>query len=114
MQLGKSEIKTLTDKITLMEPVDMARKKKAGVIKVTVEILPRTEFQEALTSLTDKELVKRLVTNIESADEKTQVPPYTADLIDEVYEIEWQFVPIRDWVVRANSESIAGLLRVKN
>ena len=54
MQLGKSEIKTLTDKITLMEPVDMARKKKAGVIKVTVEILPRTEFQDALTSLTDK------------------------------------------------------------
>ena len=113
-ELGKSSVKTLTGKVAIYQPQDDAPRKKVATLKVTTCILPRTEFFELLSSLDDKELAKHLVKNIEAGDSHTTAVTYTPELMDEIYEIEWQFAPILDFVVRANNPKFAQALAVKN
>lgn len=112
--LGKSSIKQLSKVIELYEPLDNGRKKKAGKIRVTVEVLPRAEFQDFWTSHTYLEVAERLIKNIESADDSTQVPEFDTSLVSDIYDIEWQWTPIYQWIIEANDPAIARVLAAKN
>ena len=114
-QLGKSDIKTITGKVDIFTPQDFGGRSKAGSLKVTVQVLPRSEFLD-MTRMAenDAELVKRLVLDIGAGDSKTEVAPYTEDLVDEIYEIDWQFDPILTFVLQANSGRIGRALKAKN
>lgn len=112
--LGKSEVKQLSGKVAIYEPRDNGERKKVGTLTVTTEILPRTEFFALVDSTGDLDLAKRLVKNIESGDKDTETASYTPDLMDDIYEIEWQFGPILDFVMRANNPRFAQALAVKN
>lgn len=113
--LGKTDIKTITGKVDIYAPADDGRKKKAGRLKVTTKVLPRSEFV-ALTeaSENDKEVARDLIINIEAGDNDTQVPDYDPAFMDDIFEIDWQFNPIFDFVLAANNERVGRALKGKN
>lgn len=114
-ELGKSDITSITSKVPLYQPSADGTRRKVGVLKITVEVLPRTEFQQLTReAANDCEVAKRLIKNIEPGDSTTKVPPYTPELLDEVFEIDWQFTQIFDVVMAANNERLARALRAKN
>lgn len=112
--LGKTTQKTLTGKVAIYQPQDNGAKKKVATLTITTDVLPRTEFFTLVESCDDKELLKQLVKNIESGDQQTETIAYTPDLMDDIYEIEWQFGPILDFVMRANNPRFAQALAAKN
>lgn len=113
--LGKSDIKEITGKVTVYKPTGSGTSKKAGVLKVTVEVLPRTQLSDLLAlGEGDLAVAKRLVKNIEAGDDVTQAAPYTPALMDEIFEYDWQFAPIYDFALAANNERLARVLKAKN
>jgi hypothetical protein len=114
-ELGKTDISTITGKVDIMQPGDNGTKRKVATLKVTTEVLTRSEFIELTQQAGgDREVAKRLVKNIEAGDSTTQVAPYTPELMDDIFEIDWQFAPIFDFVLGANNERIGRALRAKN
>lgn len=115
LKLGKSTIATMSGKVSIFAPGDNGSKKKVGTLKVTVEVLPRTQFLEVTqSSANDGEVAKRLVKNIEAADDQTEAVLYTPELMDEIFEIDWQFNPIFEFVMAANNEQLGKALKRKN
>lgn len=114
MILGKNHIHSITRKVDLYEPTSTGAHKKAGTIKVTVKVLNRSDLQELVNNNDDKEIVRALVLDIQAGDSTTQVPEYTPDLIDDIFEVDWQFTPILEAVLMANSERLGRVLKQKN
>jgi len=113
--LGKNTISELTSKIDVYAPAGNGRKKKAGSLNVTVQVLPRSEFEALADSCeNDKEIARALVRNIEAGDAATQVAEYTPDMMDDIFEIDWQFYPIFEFVLTANNERLGKALKAKN
>ena len=114
-QLGKSGIKTITGKVDIFEPLDFGARRKVGSLNVTVEVLPRSEFADLVDAVRhDREVARQLVKNIEPADAQTVTEEYRPELMDELYEIDWQFDPIFELVMQANSSRLRRALRTKN
>lgn len=114
-ELGKSDISTITGRVELLAQGDNGSRKRVGAVRVTTNVLPQEEFIQAISDAGgDAELLKRLIKNIEAADEATQVPPYTPDLIDAIFQTWWQFQPIFDFVMTANNPRLAQALKLKN
>ena len=115
LTLGKTDIESITGKVELFTPADNGIRKKAGTLKVTTRVLPRSEFAELTESAEDDlVVVKAMLLNIEAADKDTTVPTYSADLLDEIFEIDWQFDPLLDFVIAANSHRLGRAMKAKN
>ena len=113
-ELGKSTIKTITGTVTIMEPGDDGKKKPVSKLKVTTRILPRSEFLDLCAQNDDCHICKTLVEKIEAGDSTTTVAEYTPALMDEIFEHEWQFNPIFEFVMRTNNERMGRALQLKN
>lgn len=113
--LGKSSISTITGKVKIYEPRDNDAKKHVATLAVTTKVFPRTEFVEMCDkSNNDAELCKEMITDIKSLDGLADVPEYKPDLIDDMFEYEWQFTPVLEFVMRSNSESMGRAIARKN
>lgn len=114
-QLGKSEIKSIEGKVTIYQPTNNGSKKPVATLKVTTRVLPKSEFIDlTVNTASDCELCKALVIDIKPGDENTQAVDYSPELMDEIFEFEWQSLPILEFVMKANSERMARALQLKN
>lgn len=112
---GKTDIKSLTAPVEIFAPGDDGKRTKVGTFRVTTKILPRSEFVELTKSAKDDcAIARELIVNIEAGDKNTNVAPYTPELVDDIFEINWQFDPVLDFVLAANNERLGKVLKVKN
>lgn len=112
--LGKNTTQHITKTIDLYEPIDAEHKRKAGSVRVTVRILPRSEFLDLIARGDDVETAQALIDNIVAADSTTQVPPFEPGLIKDLCEVSWQIAPILTWAIDANHPNFVRGLAEKN
>lgn len=115
---GKITTPVITGKITLFEPTANGNKRKAGALDVTCKKLSKTDFEELRDGFDDDmdlNLCRELITDIKGAMKEDGSPWLLSDgLLDAMYQVDWQFNPIVDFMLSVNNERIGRALKAKN